>query len=80
MSTQFMPSTSWRTASFADISAATSTDTSALGAHLDVCRQQRGSMLVMRRGAELMHGFFAGRFVTTLAVIALTIGVGSLVF
>ena len=74
-----MPIPTWRTASFADSSDATAVDTYALGEHLDVCKQCSGSLFVLQRGVELMHGYFAGRFVTTLALIAIIIGFSSLV-
>lgn len=79
MTTLYMPSAAWRTASFADSSEATSVETSALGEHLNVCKQCSGSLFAFQRGAESMHGFFAGRFVTTLALIALIIGLASIV-
>ena len=79
MTTTSVPSPTWRTASYADSSNATLLDMSALGEHLDVCKRRTGSMFAVQRGAELMHGFFAGRFVTTLVLIALIIGISSLV-
>ena len=78
MTTQFMPSTQWHTRSNADSANATLTDAHALGAHLHVCTRYAGSLFAVKRGAECMHGFFASRFVTTLALIALFIGLGSL--
>ncbi len=68
-----------RTASFAGSTNCALVDHSALGAHLEVCRHRSGTLFVVRRGAELIHGFLAGRFVTTLALIALIIGGSSLV-
>lgn len=79
MTTHSMPSTTWRTASFADSSDSTSVENSALGEHLEVCKRCSGSLFALQRGAELMHGFFAGRFVTTLALIAVVIGLASIV-
>ena len=79
MTTHSLQSSTWRTASFADSSDATAIEALALGEHLDVCRRCSGSIFALQRGAELMHGFFAGRFVTTLALIAVVIGLSSLV-
>ena len=79
MTTHPLPASTWRTAAFADSSHATSVDNSALGEHLNACRRCSGSLFAFQRGAELMHGFFAGRFVTTLALIAVVIGLCSLV-
>ena len=79
MSTHSMPTTTWHTASFADHLQPTSVETSALGAHLDVCKRYSGSWFKLQRGAELVNGFLAGRFITTLALIAVVIGLSSLV-
>lgn len=79
MTIHSLPSSIWRTASFADSSHATSVDNSALGEHLNACRRCSGSLFAFQREAELMHGFFASRFVTTLALIAVIIGLCSLV-
>ena len=79
MATPSIPSVTWRTASYANSSDTTAMDLSALGEHLHVCRRCSGSLFGLQRGAELMHGFFAGRFVTTLALIAIVIGLSSLV-
>lgn len=78
MTTHLLPSTSWRTASFSDSSNSALLETSALGEHLDVCKRCSRSLYAVQRGADLMHGFFSGRFVTTLALIALIIGLSSL--
>ena len=78
MRTQSMPSATWRTAPFADSSDATAVETSLLREHLSDCKRCSGSLFPLQRGAEVMHGFFAGRFVTTLALIAIIIGLGSL--
>ena len=80
MTTRSAPSPTWRTASYADSANATVLDISALGEHLDVCKRCSGSLLAFQRGAEFMHGFFAGRFVTTLALIAVIIGISSFVW
>ena len=79
MTTHSLRSSTWRTASFADSPDATSVDNAALSEHLTVCRRCSGSLFAFHRGAELAHGFFAGRFVTTLALIAVIIGLCSLV-
>ena len=78
MNTQSMTPATWRTASFADSSSATSVENLALGDHLFVCRRRSGSLFALQRGAELMHGYFSGRFVTTLVLIAVIIGLASL--
>jgi hypothetical protein len=64
----------WSTSSFAD------TDTlpmeqSALGEHLVLCKGLTGRLFALRCGADAVHRFVAPRFVTTLTVAALLIGV-----
>jgi hypothetical protein len=78
MTTHSMPSTTWRTASFADSTDATLLDAFALGKHLDVCRRSSASLFALQRGVEWTHRFLAGRFVTTLTLIAVIIGLSSL--
>lgn len=79
MTTHFMPSATWRTASFADSLDTTAVDNRALVVHLDVCHRAMGSLFAFRRGAELVHGFLAARFVTTLTLIAVLISVSAVV-
>jgi hypothetical protein len=50
----------------------------ALGEHLDLCRGSHGRLYTLQCAAQSMHGFLVARFITTLVVIALLIGVASL--
>ncbi len=68
----------WSTASFGESADTSPMELSALGEHLDVCKGTRGRLFAMHCVAETVHGFVAARFVTTLAVVALLIGVASL--
>ena len=68
----------WSTASFGDTADTKPMELSALGEHLDLCRSLSGRLFVLRCGAEAVQGFVAARFVTTLVVLALLIGLGSL--
>ncbi|MGZ5203668.1 MAG: hypothetical protein ACXWIG_08540 [Caldimonas sp.] len=52
---------------------------SALGAHVDHCNGSRGRMFGLRCAADSLFGFLAPRVVTTLVVVAIVIGVGSLI-
>ena len=52
---------------------------SALGEHLDLCKESHGRWSAVRYAAETMNGFVSARFVTTLVVVTLLIGAGSLV-
>ena len=69
----------WSTASFGDTADISPMELSALGDHLDLCRGARGRLFALQSAVQTMHGFVAARFVTTLVVVALLIGVGSLV-
>ncbi len=79
MNTQSQPRALWRTASFADGSDSIAVENFALGKHLGTCKRHSGSSFAFRHGAELLHGFCAGRFVTTLALIAVVIGFSAIV-
>lgn len=59
---------------------AVSKEQSALGRHFDVCKKSSGHLFSLRCNAELMHGFFAARFVTTLALIAVAVAISAFVF
>jgi hypothetical protein len=74
------PTPAWNTPALTSGSDAMSNELSALGQHLDVCRQSSGPLFAFHRSAEVAHGFLASRFVTTLVMIAVVIGICSLVF
>ena len=69
----------WSTASFGDTADTSPLELSALGEHLDLCKGSRGRLFALHYVAQTMHGFVAARFVTTLVVAALLIGIASLV-
>ena len=52
---------------------------SALGDHVGHCNGSRGRMFAMRCAADALAGFIAPRFVTTLVVVMIVFGVGSLI-
>lgn len=70
----------WRTTSLTQSKDAVSKEQSALEQHLNACKKSSGRLFSLRCNAELMHGFLAARFVTTLAIIAVTIGISVFVF
>jgi hypothetical protein len=72
-------SPSWSTASFGDAANTSPGELAALGEHLHNCRGSRGNLFTLRCIAESTNGFFASRFVTTLAVATLLIGACALV-
>ena len=65
---------SWSTASFGDTANTSPGELAALGEHLRHCRGSRGNLFTLRCLAESMNGFVVQRFVTTLAVATLCIG------
>ena len=68
----------WSTASFGDTADASPMELSDLGEHLDLCKALSGRLFGMKCFAELTHTFVASRFVTTLVVVSVLIGVGSM--
>jgi hypothetical protein len=78
MNTHAIASPFWSTASFGDTTETTPMELSALGEHLNLCRGSRGRWFTLRCAAESLNSFLAARFVTTLVVVALLIGVASL--
>ncbi len=79
MSSDGIVTPSWRTASQGEAEETAPMALSTLGEHLDGCRASHGRMFALRCFAEATVGFVAGHFVTTLALVALLIGVGFLV-
>lgn len=69
----------WSTSSFGDTADTSPTELSALGEHLSQCRGSHGRLFALQCSAQKLDGFVAGRFVTTLVIAALLIGVALLV-
>ena len=46
-----------------------------LGQHADVCKKQRGRLFTVRCLLDTLRTFLAPRFMTTMVVLALSIGV-----
>lgn len=68
-------SPSWSTASFGSDADTSPVELAALGEHLHHCRGSRDSLFTLRCLAESMNGFVMSRFVTTLAVATVVIGI-----
>ncbi|MBK9363069.1 MAG: hypothetical protein IPM99_19180 [Rubrivivax sp.] len=68
----------WRTSSFGDMQAASAHELSTLGEHLQACRLGGGGLFSVGCGAQALHRHVASRFVTTLALALLVIGLGML--
>ena len=79
MSNPIIATPFWHTASFGDAADISAKELSALGEHLDLCKGSYGRLFALQCAVQTMHGFVAARFVTTLVVVALLIGVSSLV-
>jgi hypothetical protein len=67
------------TSSFGDSTDTLTTESSALGEHLTLCKALTGRLFTARCAAEAMHGFVASRFVTTLVAAATLLGVSSFI-
>ena len=67
----------WCTASNSDSAKSTRADLAALGEHLNACPQLHRHLLTLQGATEVMNGFVATRFVSTLLVFALVIGLGA---
>jgi hypothetical protein len=68
----------WSTASFGDSVHTSPMELTALGEHLDRCRGSRGRLFKLHCMAESVNGIVAPRFMTTLVVVTVLIGVSSL--
>lgn len=79
MKSSSISSSPWATASFGGTTDTSPMELSALGDHLDHCREKHGRWLVLRCFAETLHRFVASRFVTTLVVATFLMGAVALV-
>lgn len=70
----------WSTASKGKAVDTSPGDLSALGEHLGSCRAPHRRLFALHCMADTMHGFVAARFVTTLVVIALLVGLSSWIY
>ncbi len=70
----------WSTSTFGETGNASITEFSALGAHRDLCRVMRGRLFSLQCGVDMVRGFLAARFVTSVAVaVALLVVIVALV-
>ncbi len=73
----------WSTSSFGNTVDTSPMELSALGEHLNTCKRMQGRLqhrfFALQCLAESANGFISARFVTTLVVATLIIGVTSLV-
>ncbi|MEO6363570.1 MAG: hypothetical protein ABIO71_10100 [Caldimonas sp.] len=69
----------WDTASFADAGDTAPMDIRSLEAHVDHCNGSRGRWFAMQCAADAFLGFASARLVTTGLLVALVLGVASIV-
>ena len=67
------------TSSFGGMAQPSASEAAALHEHLALCRESERRLFALQCAAERMRGFVVTRFVTTLMLVALAVGVGSLV-
>lgn len=79
MKTSSFSTSPWTTASFGGTADTSPMELSALGDHLDHCRETHGRWFAVRCFAEVIHRFVASRFVTTLVVATFLMGAVSLI-
>ena len=77
MHTPSFATPSWSTSSFGHTAGTSSVDLSTLREHLNLCQGLNGRWFAVQCAADRLNGFVTARFVTTLAVAALFIGVAS---
>lgn len=78
MTARTLHSPRWTTASIPDATDTSPMELSELGAHVDRCNGCRGRWFALRCAADAVHDFVAPRFVTTLLVASLVIGLAAL--
>lgn len=78
MDTNSIHSPCWSTAAVGGAASASAVELSGLGEHLHLCNGARGALFGFQRAAETVDGFVAPRFVTTLVVATLLMGVTAL--
>ena len=79
MKTNAISTSPWTTSSFGGAADTSPMELSALGEHLDLCKGKHGRLFTLQCIAETLARFMAARFVTTLVLVALLIGAGSLI-
>lgn len=70
----------WTTASRGHAADTSPGDLFALGEHLDSCKALQGRLFALHRPASMLHGFVAARFVTTVVVAAVLMGLNGWIY
>lgn len=76
MTTDLVAAPRWTTSSFPADADTLPMEQSALGEHLAHCQRLTGRLFALHCAADAIHRFVAPRFVTTLTVATLLIGIG----
>lgn len=71
-------SSRWSTASIADAPDTSPIDLTILKGHFKVCQESKGRWFDLQCLAESAHGFVAPRFVTSLVMVMVVLGIASL--
>jgi hypothetical protein len=58
----------WSTSTFGESGNAIAKEFTVLAEHLDLCRLVRGRLFAVECGADMVRGFLAARFVTTVVL------------
>jgi len=77
MNARVLPSPRWSTSSFSHAADTSPMELNDLGAHLARCRGCRSRWFALQCVNDALHDFVARRFVTTLVVAAVVIGIGT---
>jgi hypothetical protein len=67
----------WTTTAMSGATDTSPMELTALGDHLDLCRESQGRLFAVRCAAESVSGFVAARFVTSLVAAVLLILAGA---
>lgn len=78
MHTETLSSPRWSTATGLDAADSMPMELEALGAHVSRCQTSRSRWFAWRCRADSVHDFVAPRFVTTLVIAAVVVGVVAL--
>jgi hypothetical protein len=79
MKSKHTSSTTWTTASLSSAADTSPMELSALGEHLNHCRGAHRRLFAMRCVAESVNGFISARIVTSMVVLAVLIGMTTLI-
>ena len=79
MNTPEVTASRWSTASFGDAADTSPMELNSLGEHLSSCQSASGKWFALRSRADVMHGYVASRFITTVVLAGGLLGAGLLI-